>query len=91
MHILHGGSKSTWSTSSGGATWLKDQLLPDQSVRIMRYGYATSDTSEIIYTRKRFSDEASKLLESLLELRNEADEVNLIILNPSTKLLIRFH
>ncbi len=50
----------------------------------MKYNYSTSDTSGIIRTRKQFSDEASKLLGSLLELRKEADEVSLIVLHPST-------
>lgn len=84
MHGLHGGSKSTSGTSYGIGTWLKDELFTYQSVRIMKYNYSTSDTSGIIRTRKQFSDEASKLLGSLLELRKEADEVSLIVLHPST-------
>ncbi len=41
----------------------------------MTYGYDTKHPSARIYTRKGIKDEASKLLESLLELRKEVEEV----------------
>lgn len=83
VHGLHGNSKSTSDTSYETGTWLKDKLFPDQSVRIMKYDYGTSDTSGIICKRKQFSNEASKLLGGLLESRKEADGVSLFVLRPS--------
>lgn len=75
VHGLHADSESTWGNSSERLT---QNLFSGQRVRIMSYDYYKTDTLGGIYTRKRFSEEALKLLERLVGWRAKSQKVSLI-------------
>ncbi|KAF7952197.1 uncharacterized protein EAE97_001694 [Botrytis byssoidea] len=79
VHGLGGDSKYTWGKPSGEGLWLKEALFPNIDVRIMTYDYDLDGIAETIYTRKGILDEASKLLESLLDLRKSEVSENAVI------------
>lgn len=52
----------------------------------MNYDYDTSDAMGGVYTRKQFREEAMRLLEGLVKLRNKPDEVSRTVQRALTKI-----
>ncbi|OCK79674.1 hypothetical protein K432DRAFT_354452 [Lepidopterella palustris CBS 459.81] len=75
VHGLNGDSKNTWTNSKTNAFWLQDFLPQDlPNARVMTFGYNASaafgnTTADII-------DHAKSLLSSLVDKREEADELS---------------
>ncbi|KAK4109014.1 hypothetical protein N656DRAFT_370767 [Canariomyces notabilis] len=67
VHGLYGSREGTWIVN--GSSWLEKCIFDRVWARIVQYGYSSGHESTV-FTYEGIRDEATKLLVSLVELRN---------------------